>query len=323
MKKMIRWTTIGLFGVVLVSLASLAVADDTPENKIASVNGVVITKEEVQFELNQFKRRLAAQNQGVPDAQMTFLKEKLIEDLINKELLYQASKTEGIIVEQSVVDNHIASLKSKFSNQNDFEGALKNINISLSDLKLKIHKGYAIQQLIDKQILTNLEVTEKESNDYYNDHPNIFKQPEQVKASHILIKLDAGSDEETKSTAVKKIEAIRKKIKMGEDFASLAEKHSEGPSNVKGGDLGYFGRDQMVKPFEDAAFALKPGQVSGVVETQFGYHLIKVFDKRPEKVMPYKETKDSIERILKQKKMETALQDHIEKLKDNAKIEMF
>lgn len=323
MKKLNLWIALGLSGLVLVSFASLAGSEDLSADKIASVNGVEITKKEFEFELNQFKKRLIAQNRVVPDSQMAFVKNGLIEDLINKELLYQASKKEGIQVEASIVDNHISSLKSKFQSQEEFEKALKKINLAISDLKVKIEKGYAIQQLLDKQILSTLEVSEKETKDYYNDHPNIFKQPEKVKASHILIKVDESADEKTKSTAHNKIEDIQKKVKQGEDFAALAEKHSEGPSNVKGGDLGYFTRGQMVKPFEDAAFALKSGQVSGIVETQFGYHLIKVLDKTPEKQVPYQEAKNSILRILKQKKMEKALKAYIEGLKGSAKIERF
>jgi peptidyl-prolyl cis-trans isomerase C len=111
--------------------------------------------------------------------------------------------------------------------------------------------------------------------------------PEQVHARHILVKVDPKADATQKAAARKKIEDIQKQLKNGEDFSELAKKASDCPSNAKGGDVGYFGRGQMVKPFEDAAFSLKPGEVSGIVETEFGLHLIKVMDKKPEKIMDY------------------------------------
>ena len=109
-----------------------------------------------------------------------------------------------------------------------------------------------------------------------------IKKPEQVKASHILVKVDAGADEAKKAEARKKIQEIQQKVKAGGDFEALATENSDCPSKAKGGDLGFFERGQMVKPFEEAAFALKPGEVSGIVETQFGYHIIKVQEKKDE-----------------------------------------
>ena len=132
---------------------------------------------------------------------------------------------------------------------------------------------------------------------------------------------DAPADQ--KAEARKKIEAVQQKVKKGEDFATLAKTYSEGPSGPKGGDLGYFRRGQMVKPFEDAAFSLKPDETSEIVETQFGYHLIKVSDKKPAKKMTYAEVKDRLNEHLKKQKTDSEVNVYIETLRKDAKIEKF
>ncbi len=119
------------------------------------------------------------------------------------------------------------------------------------------------------------------------------------------------------------IAKIHQKLKDGQDFAALAREHSQGPSAENGGDLGYFGRGQMVKPFEDAAFALKPGEVSDIVETRFGYHLIKVFDKQPEGIMAYAEVKERLTEHLKAQRIDQEARNYIDTLKKDAKIEKF
>ena len=151
----------------------------------------------------------------------------------------------------------------------------------------------------------------------------MFKQPEQIKASHILIKVDAKADEAQKAEARKKIEEVQQKLKDGGDFAALAKEYSEGPSSAKGGDLGYFRRGQMVKPFEDAALALKPNEVSDIVETRFGYHLIIVYDTKPEQTLAYADVKDKISQRMKQEKIEKEAVQYVDKLKKDAKLEKF
>ncbi len=153
--------------------------------------------------------------------------------------------------------------------------------------------------------------------------PGLFKQPEQVRASHILIKVEPQADESQKAAARKKIQKIQQRLQKGEDFAALAEEFSQCPSSAKGGDLGYFRRGQMVKPFEEAAFALKPGEVSDVVETKFGYHLIKVIEKKSETTIAFEDIKDRLEQYLKQEKVQKEVSLYAQKLKEKAKVERF
>ena len=179
---------------------------------------------------------------------------------------------------------------------------LAGIGMSEDALAQKITRGVAIEELIKTHIIQEIAVSEEESRAFYDQNASMFEKPEQVKASHILIKTAEDATEDQKMEARKKIDDVRKKAVEGEDFAVLAKEYSEGPSNARGGDLGYFSRGQMVKPFEDVAFALKDGEISDVVETQFGYHIIIVTDHRPASVVDYETAKAQIEERLKQEK---------------------
>jgi peptidyl-prolyl cis-trans isomerase C len=181
----------------------------------------------------------------------------------------------------------------------------------------------AIKEFIDKQFAQKITIPDKESKAYYESNPDLFKEPEQVQASHILIKVDSKTDDAQKAEARNKIEKIQKRLQKGEDFAALAKEFSQCPSNAKGGDLGYFRRGQMVPPFEQAAFGLKPGTISDIVETNFGYHLIKVIDKKSESTIPYNDVKERLEQNLKQKKIQKEITSYVEKLKAKARVERF
>ena len=197
------------------------------------------------------------------------------------------------------------------------------MKISEAELKSQLRKSIAIQQLVDKKFVQKIDVPEKEVKAFYQSHPNSFKEPEQVRARHIIIKVDSEADESKKSAAIKKLKEIQKRLGNGEDFEMLAKAYSEGPSAANGGDLGYFTKGQMVKPFEKAAFDLSPGKVSDIIETEFGYHLIQVIDKKPESTIEYESIKDKIQNYLKQRKVQEEVNLYIEKLKDNAKVEIY
>ena len=169
----------------------------------------------------------------------------------------------------------------------------------------------------------NVNVTDEEAKAYYDEHPKEFQKAEQVRASHILIKPadDPNTDpNEAKPVAKKKAEDLLKQIKEGADFAALATEHSDCPSSAKGGDLGLFGRGAMVKPFEDAAFAMEPNQVSDLVETKFGYHIIKVTEHNPSSTIPYEEATAGIVEKLTNEKKATIANEYLESLKKKASI---
>jgi len=317
----IFWKLLMVLSLIFVAVSGLASETGAPEDKIAVVNGSVITREQFDREMGIVRERFAQRGKPLGDIQLLAIQNQVLESLISRELLYQESQKKGIKVEQGSITEQFNKLKERFPSEEEFRNTLKRMNVSEDLLKSQIERGLLIQEFVDKEFGQKVTIPDKDVKAYYDSHPDSFKRPEQVRASHILRKVDPIATEPQKGEARKKIEEVQRKVKKGEDFAGLAREFSEGPSSVNGGDLGFFGRGQMVKPFEDAAFALKPGEVSDIVETQFGYHLIKVTDRQPETVVAYADVKDRLQEYLKEQKVQEELGNYIEKVKGEAKIE--
>ena len=314
-----------LIVLTLITLASPAYVGESQsaEQKVAVVNGTVINQPEFDNEMNRVLERLQRTGRFPNDLERSQIKKQVLENLIARELLYQESQTKGIKVDQKEIEAQVTALKGRFPSEVEFKNALSTMNLTEADLRFQFERDLAIRKLLDDQIGDKVAVSEKESKAYYDNNLESFKKPEQVRASHILIKVDPEAEEAKKAEARTKIESLQAKLKNGEDFGALAKEYSEGPSGPKGGDLGFFGRGQMVKPFEEAAFSMKPGQVSGMVETRFGYHLIMVAERTPESTLSYEEVKDRLEQYLKQQKVQEAIAAYVETLQGKAKIERF
>lgn len=183
--------------------------------------------------------------------------------------------------------------------------------------------GFLANEYLKKEVASKITVSDDDMKLYYDGHKDEFKTPETVRARHILVRVDTSASESDKKKAKEKAEDILKKIKSGEDFVKLASEMSDDPgSKSKGGDLGFFSRGRMIKPFEDAAFSLKPGEVSDVIETQFGYHIIKVEEKKDEAIETFDAVKERINQKLLQDQIKSKVTDFIEKAMKDAKVEM-
>jgi peptidyl-prolyl cis-trans isomerase C len=309
--------------MVIVMFFLPALADDKQPSgeKVAVVNGVVITRAQYDKELNVQRQRVSRQGRQISDDQMAEMKTETLEGLIKREVLYQESQKAGIKVTDQQVNDQVASIKKRFPSEEEFNKALSNMNLTEDEVRVQIQRGLAIRELIDQKVASKVVITDEETRAYYDGNSQLFQQPEQVKASHILIKVEPTADDAKKAEARKKIVEVQQKLKDGGDFAALAKEYSQGPSGSMGGDLGYFKRGQMVKPFDDVAFSMKNNEVSDLVETHFGYHLIKVYDKKPEKILAYADVKDKIAQRLKQEKVEKDATLYVENLKKGAKVE--
>ena len=323
--KGMRWllTLLAVLALALVCSPIMAGEKNPSEKKVAVVNGTVITQAEFDREMHAVQRRFSSMGKPLSDSQLSAIKKDTLEGLIDRELLYQESQKKGIKIDDAAVKEEMETLKKRFPSEAEFKNMMSVMNLTEAALKYQLMRGMALQEFVDKELVQGVTVSDKEIKDYYDSHPDFFKQPEQVRASHILIKVDSQADESQKAEARKTLEKIQQKLKKGEDFSALAKESSQCPSSDKGGDLGYFKRGQMVKPFEDAASALKPGEVSDIVETKFGYHLIKVVDKKPEGTIPYKDVKDKIKQHIKSEKVQEKVSSYVAKLKEKAKVERY
>jgi len=320
-----KWFRVVLTALALVSVASLLAAAEKGVSKdnVALVNGSAITRAELDRLMASTQGRLSRAGKGLSGSQLTEMKKQALENLIDRELLYQESQRQGIKVDEAVINEEIDALKKRFPSEAEMKKSLARMKLSETFMRSQFTQERAIQQLIDKEFGQKVTVADKDVKAYYDKTPDFFKQPEQVQARHILIKVDPQADQTARAEARKELENVQQKLHKGEDFAALAKEFSQCPSSADGGNLGSFKRGQMVKPFEEAAFALKPGEVSDIVETKFGYHLIEVTDKQPETTISYEDVKDRLRQYLRQEEIQKEVRLYVEKLKEKSEVERF
>lgn len=310
--------------IVLMPTAGLLAKDtskDTAGKIAAKINDRTVSMQEFEREVNNHMMRYQGGQGDLPPAFVQQIRTQAINTLINREVLLQESEKKGIAVDKQKVQAGIQSIQKRFPNQEQFEEALKSMKLSRDDLEKQYMQKTKIETLLDQQIVSKISIKEDEAKAYFNDHVDEFSQKEQIRARHILIKVDNAADEKKKTEARQQLVKVQKKIMAGEDFSELAKQYSQGPSSVKGGDLGYFGKGQMVKPFEDVAFKLAPNEVSDIVETRFGYHLIKVVDRKSEKKAEFEENKKRVTEKLKNQRIQQEVGAYIQKLRKEATIE--
>ncbi|MGE5839738.1 MAG: peptidylprolyl isomerase [Deltaproteobacteria bacterium] len=290
--------------------------------KAAIVNGVVIQEEEVnQFLLYQQQRLLATTGQAIRPDMMMEVRKQVLEQLIDRELLYQQSRKKGISIKDAEVNAQLDQLKKQYPNEQAFKDSMAEEHLTEDTLKSRIRMNMAVQQFVEKEFAGKTAVTEAEAKTFYDGNPQYFKEPETIRVSEIMIKADPAAEAAKKQEARKKLEDIRNRLQKGEDFGILAKDFSQSPSANQGGDLGVLPKGTMPKAFDDAAFSLKPGEVSGVVETELGFHLIKVHEKKPEKVVPFKETEERVRQHLEGQKLQQKVGEYLTEAKKTAKIE--
>lgn len=231
----------------------------------------------------------------------------ILDQLISEILIENAAATEKISISQEDIDNRLAEIRSAYPSEDFFKAALKQNNLTEQTLKERIRLNLVLEALATRDVT----VTDDELRQYYDENTDEFVKPEQVHARHILVNTREEAEE------------ILKQLQGGSDFAELAkERSTDAVSAEQGGDLGFVQRGEMVKAFEDAVFAMSPGQIEGPVETEFGYHVIKVEEKRDATQATFEEAREEIRDTLLAEKA-TPIQLVIEDLRSKAKVEIF
>ena len=327
--------------IALALSAAPVIAQDTPApadappklvpasaipDVLATVDGKNITKEEAML---RFKERVGPQAAQVPPEQLeqsvAQMMPQLVEELIAEKLFAAEIEKQKIEATDAEIDARIDQVLTQAPAGTTKENFLEQIGLTEEQVRQDIGRAVKTDKLIEPKMEAAGSVTEEEAKKFYDDNPDYFKSEESVTARHILIKTDGITDVTELGKKRAEVDKIRERLvgENAEDFAVVAEEVSEGPSGPQGGNLGEFGRGQMVPEFDKAVFELEPGDISEPVKTQFGFHLIKVDAKNDGGVTPFAEAQPKIMEFLGSKKKNDAVRAYVEELKNGAKIETF
>ncbi|MBT2679945.1 peptidylprolyl isomerase [Bacillus sp. ISL-35] len=275
------------FAVITLGLILIFATAFSKTETAASVNGEKITKDELNTKLTEMYGA------------------DTLDSLITDKVIEMEADKQKVKVTGNEIDEELTKLQESYGGEDAFAAALEQNKVSID----RIREDIETYLLAEKMIKPSIKVTEEEMKTYFEENKGTFDQNEQVKASHILVKDEATAKE------------VKKELDSGKDFAELAKEYSTDASNAdKGGDLGYFGKGEMAKEFEEAAFGMKVGEVSAPVKTDFGYHIIKVADKKVAKTAVFEDHKKEIKESLFDQKIQTEYPNWLEKKKADYKI---
>ena len=285
--------------------------------KHAIVNGMEISGEAVQFELDRLVRFYMGHGMTMDEIKQNLpkLEEKALDQAVGAKLLLDRAQELDVPVTAADIDVEVAKVVMQVGGEENFKKALEAQGITEIAFRKELEKGAKVNKLVEQACAGVPDPTEDEVAAFFEAHKAEFVTPPQVLCQHILVK---GSDD----TALDKIKEIRERIVSGKaDFAAEAKEHSDCPSGQEGGSLGWFGRGMMVPEFDKVAFEMKKGEVSGVVSTQFGYHIIYKADEKGGGEQTLVDVHDQIKDLLRHEARGRAMDSFVGELKANAKIE--
>ena len=305
--------------------------DSGADNIAVTIDGVDIPESEIDRIVKSQLQIIAQQSAQLPptfaEQYAKQLREEVLEKTIRRHLLDEKVKEANIIItDEEVISQitEIAAAQREPLSLEEFKKTMEEYGQSFDNVKADVREGLARNKFMEAHWAGKIDVTEEDARKYYDENPKQFEQPEQVKTSHILIKpelADPNADpNEAKAIARTKTEGLLKQLKDGADFAELAKAHSTCPSAPQGGDLGFVPRGETTPAFEDAAFELEIGKISEIVETEYGYHIIKATDHKEASTIAFDQARDNIIRQLTQTKQSELAEEYIESLKAGANI---
>jgi len=244
----------------------------------------------------------------------------LINVLINSKLLYQKAVESGFKVSDEEVQAEFQKIAKTFKDDAEMNAALAAQNTDRAALEKNLSETMVMSKFVEESVNKKIAVTQEELAKYYSSNPTEFHHPDLVRTSHILIR-PAGDTPEQDAKARERAESLLARIKKGEDFAKLAKENSVDASASQGGDIGLTSKAALDPDYAAAAFSLPVGGLK-VVKSQFGYHVIKVTEKKDEGVSTLEEVKEGLTEFLKSQKAQDALNKFVSELRNKAKIEI-
>ena len=287
----------------------------------ARVNGEPVLWSEVDTEVNRFVTQVGADPKSKEfEKQKADLTKGIVDQLILQKLIMQEARKRNVLATDKEVNEQLGRIRQQFPNEKAFGDALAKENLNLSSLR-ELIRFRLTQRRVADAVTANVKIADDEVRAAFDKDRTTYDKPAQIKVSHILLRV---TDKNQEPVAQAKAKIALAKLADGDKFEDVAKKYSEDPGSAeRGGDLGFVSRGTLVKEFEEVAWGLKPGQVSGLVKTQFGLHIIKLFDIKQAEKADYDKVRDEVRDKLLGGKREKAFEAWLEEQKKTAKIEKF
>jgi peptidyl-prolyl cis-trans isomerase C len=312
---------------VLAALTLLALAPPARAEEYglaARVDGRPITRDRLEryFEDYAVERGRNLTSIRSPEA-FKQLKREALDQLVEQELLWQEAERKQVVAPKEEVDAALDVLRREFKSEEAYLRRLQRGGFDPASYGEWLRRQLSIRRLVQREITSQVTVSDEEVHARYAARPDLFLRPEAVRVRHILVKVAPGAGEADRKKALRQAEMLLARARRkGADFAALARQHSQDDSAASGGDLGFVERGGTVPPFEQAAFSLRPGELSGVVQTLFGYHVIKAEERRAAEPIPEAEVREHLRQEIAAEKAKQGLQERVAALRRAARVEV-
>ena len=318
-----------VYFLVILVIFLISFLSTSCSSTVASVNGVKIRQSEVDTYLDFLKNQTPDATLPENEEELKAIETVIVNSLIDTRLLEEYADKNGIGVSKEEVSEQFEKIVNSYPSQDDFEKDLKEKEISAKFLKSEIESQILISKVFS-EVTKDVSINSEQIEEYYDENKDtLFKVPEKVKISHILVVFssveeDSEAGEKSREEALDKIKYIKAKLEEGEEFEDLAKKYSDDKiSSANGGDLGYVSRGQLIEELERIAFLMDIGEVSEIIETSYGFHLIKVTDRQEEFIRDFEEVKDTIKSYLENVSKKEKWESFINSLRENADIKYY
>jgi peptidyl-prolyl cis-trans isomerase C len=307
------------------SVASSDTNSGSSDALVAKGKGFEVKTSELTDLFVQYCARAAAQGQPVPEEQRELLRSNLLQHLILGKILVQKATDEDRAKTKELIEKAISESRAKAGSEDAFNLQIQATGMSLDQIRSNAFKEQLPSNVLIRETSGDVKISDADAKKYYDDNPDQFEQPEQVHVSHILLLTQdpvtkAPLPPDKKKEKLDLIKQIRDRALKGEDFGKLAKQYSEDPGSKDIGGEYTFGRGKMVPEFEAAAFSLQTNQISDVVETQYGYHIIKLLEKLPAAKVEFAKIEPRIKEMLTQRAVEKAAPAYLDKIRSDAEV---
>jgi len=312
-----------LFVVFFLLFGTISSSEAVVDRVVAVVNQEIITLSEVEKWAKPFGEKIITEDRLERREQLQEVYRRVLEKLIEEKLIDQEVKKNGIKISSKEIEATLEEVKRRnTATQEELERALAAEGLTLDAYKKQIEKGLQRKKLINWSVKVEMKLGEKELRDFYQKNADRYRPNESYRPSHILFVVPKDATPDEVKEIKKKCQTVLEKIKGGSDFGEMVLLYSQDTSSKDMGDLGYFKKGELVPAFEREALRLKIGEVSGIVRTEFGFHIIKLLDRKGIEPLPFEEVKERIQTDYYESEMEKAYKQYLSTLKEKSIIEI-